>query len=87
MASGDKYALQDPLDEFLAKDISTYVSYVNFSDFANHLRVPQRELERINEQTSKQDERVKRVSATLFTMLYPDSELSMIFLFNMLSNK
>ena len=66
MASGDeeKYTLQDPLDEFLAKDISTYVSYGKFSNFANALRVPQRDLEKIYEQTTKQDERVKQVSST-----------------------
>ena len=56
--------LQDPLDEFLAKDISMYVSYGKFSDFANALRVPQRDLQEIYEQTTKPNEQVKQVSST-----------------------
>ena len=47
MASDNEYALQDKLDEFLALSISTYVIFSKLSTFANDLRVPRREMDRI----------------------------------------
>ena len=62
----DKYSLEDELDEFLVKDISPYVIYSKFSTFANALRVPKVEMDRINAPNAfQQDERVKEVSKTL----------------------
>ena len=62
MASGsdDKYSLEDELDEFLAQDISRYVELSKLKTFANELKVPRRELDRMNVPT--EEERVKKVS-------------------------
>ena len=68
MASDDeeKYSLDDELDEFLAKDISPFVIYSKFSTFANALRVPKVEMDRITAPNAyQQDERVKEVSKAL----------------------
>ena len=65
MTSGEdeKYGLQDELDKYLAKDISKYIMPNQFKAFANHLRVPQYEMDRIMPPgTVLQDEHVKQVS-------------------------
>ena len=60
----DKYSLEDELDEFLAQDISPYVDLSKLKTFANDLKVPKRELDRMNAPT--EEERMKQVSKTSF---------------------
>ena len=84
MASGDevKYTLQDKLDEFLAESISTYVIISKLSTFANDLRVPRREMERIMApNVFQQDQRVKEVSRSLHGQVYPDILAQDFFIF------
>ena len=59
----DKCSLDDPLDEFLAKDIVPYVNLQNFSTFENVLRVLQCDLDTIT--ASKEDEHLKQVSTRM----------------------